>query len=71
MATHIIVKSADSAIKDEIIRTIFLNFSIDEEKVTIYAIKEPFATLLKHRLVKNGRGDWTRTSDLLHPMQAR
>lgn len=60
---HIIVKSADSVIKDEIIRTIFLNFSIDEEKVTMYTLKEPFATLLKHRLVKNGRGDWTRTSE--------
>lgn len=44
-----LVKLADVIAKDEIIRLIFLNFTVDEEKVTNYSLKEPFATLLKER----------------------
>lgn len=44
-----IVQSADAVIKDQITRLIFLNFIVDEEKVTDYRLKEPFATLLKQR----------------------
>ncbi|MCE7897798.1 hypothetical protein DYH11_01115, partial [Candidatus Microgenomates bacterium CPR3] len=33
----------------------FLNFQVDEEKVTMYQLKEPFATLLKSRSVLPSR----------------
>src|SRR3990167_1114288 len=44
-----IVQSADEKVKDLICRFIFLNFSVDDEKVASYQLKEPFATLLKQR----------------------
>ncbi len=65
------VKAGTPEVKDQIVRIIFLNLWIDEEKVTMYRLKEPFDTLLKDRLVLNGRDDWTRTSGLTHPMRAR
>lgn len=52
----IIVKSADEVQKDIICREIFLNFSIDEQKVSSYRLKEPFATLIKQRQLQSSRG---------------
>ncbi len=52
----VIVKSADEVQKDIICREIFLNFSIDEQKVASYRLKEPFATLLKQRQLQSSRG---------------
>lgn len=54
-----IVQSADEKVKDLICRFIFLNFSVDEEKVTSYQLKEPFATLLKQRQSSSSRGGET------------
>lgn len=54
-----IVKSADEVKKDTICREIFLNFSVDEEKVASYRLKEPFATLIKHRQLQSSRGGQT------------
>jgi hypothetical protein len=34
-------------------------------------MRKPFDVLVKGLLVHPGRGDWTRTSDLLNPIQAR
>ena len=51
----IIVQSADERAKDIICRQIFLNFFVDESKVASYQLKEPFATLLKHRKILTGR----------------
>lgn len=51
-----IVHSADAVIKDQICRFIFLNFSVDEEKVLFYQLKEPFATLLEQRKIRTSRG---------------
>ncbi len=65
------VKAGTPEVKDQIVRIIFLNLWIDEEKVTKYQAKEPFHSLLANRQLPTSRGDWTRTSDLLHPMQAR
>lgn len=62
-----IVKSADARIKDIICRNIFLNFVVDEKKVTTYQLKEPFATLLKDRTFLSCRGDRTRTCGLTLP----
>src|SRR3989344_646137 len=54
-----IVQSADEKVKDLICRFIFLNFSVDDEKVASYQLKEPFATLLKQRQSSSSRDDWT------------
>ena len=56
-----IVKSADAIKKDTIIRLVFLNLNVDEEKVASYRLKEPFATLLKTRNLPLGRGTRNRT----------
>lgn len=53
----LVVQSADSRIKDIICREIFLNVTVNEEKVLSYQLKEPFATLLKQRQLLSGRGD--------------
>ncbi|RJR24997.1 hypothetical protein C4578_02225 [Candidatus Microgenomates bacterium] len=55
----VIVQSADVVVKDEICRLIFLNLTVDEEKVASYQLKEPFATLLKHRQIVSSRGSGT------------
>lgn len=44
-----IVKSGDEVQKDIICREIFLNFSVDTEKVLSYQLKPPFDELLKYR----------------------
>ena len=56
-----IVQSANAEIKDEICRLIFLNLTVDQEKVSSYQAKEPFATLIKQRELSSGRG-WLTTS---------
>lgn len=50
------VKAGDAIVKDTICRLIFLNFSLDGEKVASYQLKEPFDTLLKSRSVLLSRG---------------
>lgn len=49
-----IVQSANAVVKDKIVRLIFLNFVVNEEKVTNYSLKEPFATLIKQRQFLHG-----------------
>ncbi len=66
-----IVQSADAIGKDMICRHIFANWTVDEEKVASYQLKEPFATLLKQRQFLFGRGRRTRTADLVVPNDAR
>lgn len=67
---RLIVEKADSNIKDVIVRQIFLNFCLDEQKVAAYTLKEPFKTLVEMRSVLNGRGGETRTHDLSLPKRA-
>ncbi len=62
-----IVKSGDVVVKDAISRIIFLNFSVDEEKVASYRLKPPFDELLKTRSVLLSRGNRTRTCGLTLP----
>lgn len=52
-----IIKSADDFKKDAICRIVFLNLIADEENIASYQLKEPFATMLKSRLVTSGRGE--------------
>lgn len=64
------VKSGNAIVKDSICRLIFLNFSVDDEKVLSYQLKPPFDELLKTRVVNFSRGQRTRTSDLTVPNRA-
>ncbi len=65
------LEAADPIAKDRICRMLFLNLTVDEEKVVDLQIREPYATLLKTKNVLNGRGERTRTFGLLLPKQAR
>ena len=65
------VKAGDVVAKDKIIRLIFLNLELGDDKMASCRLKEPFDTLLKNRQVLTGRGERTRTFDLLLPKQAR
>ncbi len=65
------VKKGNEFVKDTICRMIFLNITLKDNKVATYQLKEPFATSMKRRLGNYGRGDWTRTSDLVVPNDAR
>ena len=65
------VKAADEVGKDHISQLIFLNLVVDEQKVVAYHLKEPFKTALQSKIVLNGRGERTRTSDLTVPNRAR
>ncbi len=65
------VKAANEVGKDHICRLIFLNLVVDEQKVTEYHLTKAFSKLEKMQNVLNGRGERTRTSDLLVPNQAR
>ncbi len=53
------VKAANEVAKDKICQIIFLNFTVDEEKVVSHLWKEPYATLIKSRELSTGRGDRT------------
>ena len=66
----IAIETGDSVIKDTISRLIFLNFNLGDNKVLSCQLKPPFDVLLKTRVVKNGRGDRTRTCDLTVPNRA-
>ena len=52
----VIIQSADAIIKDKICREIFLNFTVDEEKVLSYQLKPHFAEMLKSKQQRTGRG---------------
>lgn len=50
-----VIQSGDAIVKDAISRLVFLNLTIDEEKVASYQLKPPFDELLKSRSVLIGR----------------
>lgn len=52
----VIIQSADAIIKDKICREIFLNFTVDEEKVLSYQLKLHFAEMIKHHQSTSSRG---------------
>lgn len=53
------IKSGDAVVKDAICRLIFLNLSVDNEKVLSWQLKPPFDELLKSRVVNFSRGEKT------------
>ena len=52
----VIVQSANAMIKDKICREIFLNFTVDEEKVLSYQLKLHFAEMIKSKQLLSSRG---------------
>lgn len=55
---------------DDIIRMIFLNFTIRDKKVLTHQWNEDFEAIAKLPSVLQCRGDRTRTCDHSHPMRA-
>ncbi len=51
-----IVQSADAIIKDTIVRQIFLNFTVDEEKVLSHQLKPHFEEMVKIHQQRTSRG---------------
>ena len=49
-----IARSANEVQKDIICRYVFLNLTVDEEKVVAYQLKEPFNTLVKRPFIQQG-----------------
>ncbi len=63
-------RGSNYAIRREILECVSSNRSISD--VSLYVVKrKPFDFLAERPFLKKTRGDWIRTSDLLHPMQAR
>jgi DNA invertase Pin-like site-specific DNA recombinase len=54
-----LLRAADVVLKDQIARLIYLNVSVDSEKVVSYQMKEPFKTYFKSYVILNGRGERT------------
>ena len=38
-------------------------------EIELHSMRKPFDVLAEGLLLKNSRGDWIRTSDLLNPIQ--
>ena len=68
---YLIKKTKDIRDLDFIIKKLFSNFTIKDGKVAYYTLKAPFKELLETSKVSNGRGERTRTSDLIVPNDAR
>lgn len=54
-----LLRAADVAAKDRIARLIYLNVTVDDQKVVDYQMREPFKTLFKTYEILPGRGDRT------------
>lgn len=53
------MKAGSAVEKDVLCRILFLNLRVDNEKVTSYIWKEPFASLVKLNELSYGGGGWT------------
>ena len=53
------VKAGNPVAKDAIIREIFLNLELGDQKIASYRLREPYATLLKTNHKTTGRGERT------------
>jgi uncharacterized membrane protein YhaH (DUF805 family) len=54
-----LLRAADVVLKDQIARLIYLNVSVDSEKVVDYQMREPFKTYFKSYNILDGRGERT------------
>ncbi|HEX6258235.1 MAG TPA: recombinase family protein [Candidatus Saccharimonadales bacterium] len=53
------LKAADVFQKDAIVSNLFLKLHFDQQKMTQYSLKEPFASLVALNEFQSGGGDWT------------
>jgi site-specific DNA recombinase len=56
---HLHLRAADVAAKDRIARLIYLNVTVDDQKVVSYQIREPFKTYFQMLKIYDGGGTWT------------
>lgn len=70
-APDLLLSKLPLATLDRIGRNFFLNLTIKDGAVSVSELKEPYAGFLKHGNFNHGRGERTRTFDLLLPKQAR
>lgn len=67
-----LVKNSDNQyLVDKIIRMVFLNFTIEDQKVTKYSLNTMFSKYVKIPSVLPSREYRIRTCNLTHPMRAR
>lgn len=55
------LKAADVVQKDIIVSNLFLKLHFDQQKMTHYSLKEPFASLVEHAAFQHGGGGRNRT----------
>ena len=55
------LKAADVVQKDIIVSNLFLKLEFDQQKMTLYSLKEPFASLVALNEFQSGGGGWNRT----------
>ena len=53
------MKAGNAVQKDQIVRIIFLNLKVGDQKVVSYLCNEPFASMLRLAEISSGRGDRT------------
>ena len=56
------LKAADVFQKDAIVSNLFLKLCFDNQKMTQYTLKEPFASLVELYNIQYGGGGWNRTN---------
>ncbi|MGB4420349.1 MAG: recombinase family protein [Candidatus Saccharimonadales bacterium] len=56
------LKAADVFQKDIIVSNLFLKLYFDDQKMTRYLLKEPFASLIELNEFQSGGGGWNRTN---------
>ena len=56
------LKAADVFQKDVIVNNLFLKLYFDDQKMTHYLLKEPFASLVELNEFQSGGGGWNRTN---------
>jgi hypothetical protein len=49
------IQSDDPVIRDTICRKLFLNFSVGDQNILSYQLNQPFAALVKYRILRFGR----------------
>ncbi len=66
-----LAETIDMQWRDQVIRKIFLNFTVKDKKVASYSTKPPFSGFVGQGSVLDGRASGTRTHGLIVPNDAR
>ena len=70
-ASETLKNNPDLSYRDQVIRLIFSNFFVDNEKVAEFSLELPFSDFFKQGDFLDGRASETRTHDLFVPNEAR